>query len=118
LYDGFPGPEDEARAAMFHERPWQDRLAVVQSLEDERLRWFGLRLIYLEARSVLPERVRSEVERRLAGQLNGDGTGALTYEVALMETAKLLGGEQIPSAILLQYDKYLKDRIARVSSRS
>jgi exodeoxyribonuclease-1 len=117
LYNGFPGPEDEARAARFHDAPWQDRLAIVQSFEDERLRWFGLRLIYMEARSLLPETVRGDVESRLTEQLNGDGSGALTYDIALAETAKCLASGENPGEILLQYDKYLKDRRARVSNR-
>lgn len=58
IYNGFPGPNDEARMAAFHKASWPDRLAIVQSFEDERLRWFGLRLIYVEARALLPETVR------------------------------------------------------------
>ncbi len=65
IYNGFPGPGDEARIAAFHDARWEDRFAIVQGMEDERLRWFGLRLIYFEARSVLPKYARSEVERYL-----------------------------------------------------
>lgn len=117
LYNGFPGPDDEARAAMFHEAPWQDRLVIVQSFDDERLRWFGLRLIYCEARSVLPEIIRTEIENRLSSQLNGDGSGALTYELALTETAKILESGQESGSPLHEYHKYLSERRMRAAAR-
>ena len=115
IYDGFPGPNDEARMIAFHDVPWSDRFDIVQSFEDERLRWFGLRLIYFEARSVLSESARAEVEGRLAGQLTGDRTGALTYEQALAETDKLLQGAPDSDGLLSQYRGYLQERSARVA---
>jgi exodeoxyribonuclease I len=65
LYDGFPGPQDEARMLEFHDADWRDRLSIVQHLDDDRLRLFGLRLLYFEACSVLPEDIRLELERAL-----------------------------------------------------
>lgn len=116
IYNGFPGPSDEARMAAFHKASWPDRFAIVQNFEDERLRWFGLRLIYFEARSVLPASARAEVEDRLAGQLRGDGTGALTYEQALAETAKLLEGTTDSDGLLTKYHCYLQERSARTAT--
>jgi exodeoxyribonuclease-1 len=116
IYNGFPGPSDEMRMAAFHATPWEERIAIVQSFDDERLLWFGLRLIYFEARSVLPAPLRAEVESRLADQLTGDGTGALTYEIALAETDKLLEGTTDSDGLLSQYRLYLQGRSARVAA--
>lgn len=116
IYNGFPGPNDEARIAAFHEASWPDRFAIVQNFEDERLRWFGLRLIYFEARSVLPASARAGVEGRLASQLAGDGTGALTYEQALAETDKLLEGTTDSDGLLSQYRRYLQERSVRAAA--
>ena len=116
IYNGFPGPSDEMRMAAFHTTPWEERIAIVQSFDDERLRWFGLRLIYFEARSVLPATLRAEVESRLADQLTIDGTGALTYEIALAETDKLLEGTTDSDGLLSQYRLYLQGRSARVAA--
>lgn len=113
IYNGFPGPNDEMRMADFHNASWSDRFAIVQSFEDERLRWFGLRLIYLEARSVLPESARLEIEDRLASQLTGDSTGCLTYEQALAETDKLLAEAIDADGLLTHYRLYLQERNAR-----
>jgi exodeoxyribonuclease I len=116
IYSGFPAPSDEMRMVAFHNAPWEERVAIVQSFDDERLRWFGLRLIYLEARSVLSASLRTEVECRLADQLTGDGTGALTYEMALSETDKLLEGAIDPNSLLSQYRRYLQERSARAAA--
>jgi exodeoxyribonuclease-1 len=116
IYNSFPGPSDEMRMVAFHDAPWGERIAIVQSFDDERLRWFGLRLIYFEARSVLPPLLRAEVESRLADQLTGDGTGALTYEIALAETDKLLEETMDSDSLLLQYRSYLLGRSSRVAA--
>jgi exodeoxyribonuclease-1 len=116
IYNGFPRPNDETRMVAFQNAPWQDRFSIVQSFDDERLRWFGLRLIYFEARSVLPASARAEVESRLASQLTGDGTGALTYQQALAETDKLLKGSTDADDLLSQYRGYLAERVERVTA--
>lgn len=116
IYNGFPGPDDETRMVAFHSAPWRDRFAIAQSFEDERLRWFGLRLMYCEARAVLPASARAEVEHRLAGQLAGDGTGGLTYEQALSETDKLLEEAIDADGLLSQYRLYLQGRSARAAA--
>lgn len=115
IYNGFPGPDDEGRAHAFHQASWPDRLAIVQSFEDERLQWFGLRLIYFEARAVLPATVRIDIERRLADQLAGDGSGCLTYELALSETDKLIADGADHDGLLSRYRTYLQDRSARAA---
>lgn len=116
IYNGFPRPDDEGRMNAFHEASWPDRLAIVQSFEDERLRWFGLRLIYCEARGVLPATVKAEIERRLADQLAGDGSGCFTYERALAETDKLMGEGADHDGLLSRYRIYLQDRSARAAA--
>lgn len=116
IYNGFPGSADEARIAAFHNARWEDRLGIVQSLEDERLRWFGLRLIYFEARSVLPEPAQREVERYLTDQLIGDGSGCLTFDQAMAETDRLLGGVGVSDDLLTQYRAYLQGRRARLDA--
>ena len=88
----------------------------MQSFEDERLQWFGLRLMYFEARAVLPAAVRAEIELRLADQLAGDGSGCLTYELALAETDKLMGEGADHDGLLSRYRIYLQDRSARAAA--
>ena len=116
LYDGFPGPQDEARMIEFHDADWRDRLSIVQSFDDERLRLFGLRLLYFEARSVLSEVLRIELERVLSGRLVNDDAGGLTLEQALREIDETpSNGASDAGGLLADYRTYLIGRIARVS---
>ncbi len=116
LYDGFPGPQDEARMVEFHDADWGDRLSIIQSFDDERLRFFGLRLLYFEARSVLPEALRLELERALSGRLVDDDAGGLTLEQALREIDETPSdGASDAGRLLADYRTYLVGRMARVT---
>ncbi|MDE3111079.1 MAG: exodeoxyribonuclease I, partial [Acidobacteriota bacterium] len=116
LYDGFPGPQDEARLVEFHDTDWTDRLAIVQSLDDERLRFFGLRLLYFEARSVLPEALRRELERALSGRLVDAEAGGLTLEQALSAIDETPSDDASDAgALLADYRSYLVGRMERVA---
>ena len=116
LYDGFPGPQDEARMVEFHDADWGDRLSIVQRFDDERLRFFGVRLLYFEARSVLPEALRLELERALSGRLVDDDAGGLTLEQALREIDETPGDRAADAGgLLADYRTYLVGRMARVT---
>jgi exodeoxyribonuclease-1 len=116
LYDGFPEPPDEARMSAFHEADWRDRLSIVQHFDDERLRIFGRRLLYFEARSVLPEALRFELERELSGRLVDGDAGGLTLEQALREIDETpIDGASDGGGLLTDYRMYLVGRIARVT---
>jgi exodeoxyribonuclease I len=116
LYDGFPGPDDEYRMSAFHDAGWPEALSIVQSLNDERLRTFGLRLIYFGSRSSLSPAVRMEVERLLTDRLVEEAAGGLTLAAALQE-ANLMRADGRPDleGLLVDYRTYLSDRISRVS---
>lgn len=116
LYDGFPGPQDEARMVEFHEANWADRLPIVQSLDDERLRFFGFRLLYFEARSVLPETLRLELEHALSGRLVDAEAGGLTLEQALRSIDETSSDDGSGAGgLLADYRSYLVGRMARVT---
>ena len=117
IYDGFPGQQDESHIEAFHSVDWPNRIRIVQSFEDERLREFGSRLLYFEARSILPDAFKIDIEQRLINRLLGKNTGALSLVEAQAELNKLL--RIIPSEpnhvhILEGYRTYLADRLFRV----
>jgi exodeoxyribonuclease-1 len=117
IYDGFPGPQDEARMVEFHDADWGDRLSIIQSFDDERLRFFGLRLLYFEARAFLPETLRLELERALSGRLVDDDAGGLTLKQALSEIDETPSdGASDAGGLLADYRTYLVDRIVRVTN--
>jgi len=95
----------------FHDEDWADSLSIIQSFDDERLRFFGLRLLYFEARSVLPEALRFELERALSGRLVYDDAGGLTLEQALCEIDETpSGGASDAGGLLADYRTYLVGR--------
>jgi exodeoxyribonuclease-1 len=115
LYDAFPSLEDEYRMSAFHDASWPDALSIVQSFDDERLRTFGLRLIYYGSRSSLPPAIRMEVERLLTDRLVDEAAG-LTLSHALREIDLVsTEGRQDLDGLLIDYRTYLSDRISRVS---
>lgn len=116
LYDAFPSPDDEYRMSAFHDASWPDALSIVQSFDDERLRTFGLRLIYFGSRSSLPPAVRMEVERLLSDRLVDEAAGGLTLWQALREIDLIsTEGRQDLEGLLVDYRTHLSERISRVS---
>jgi exodeoxyribonuclease I len=114
IYDGvFPGPDDERRMRDFHDASWRDAYAIVQRFQDDRLRAFGLRLIYLGDRAVLPGDVRRSVETEMTSRLLDDGPEGYSLQRALRETEDLLVGNST-NGVLAGYRAYLVDRIERV----
>ena len=101
----------------FHDADWGDRLSIIQSFDDERLRFFGLRLLYFEARAFLPETLRLELERALSGRLVDDDAGGLTLKQALSEIDETPSdGVSDAGGLLADYRMYLVDRIVRVTN--
>jgi exodeoxyribonuclease-1 len=116
-HGSIPGPQDEHRIAEFHEASWPDALSIALTLDDDRLRALGLRLIYFAARSVLPEKMRLEIERALTDRLVNDEVGIFTLGMALRETQALLSsGSREADVIVSDYRSYLASRIDRVTA--
>jgi exodeoxyribonuclease-1 len=117
LYDGFPDQDDEVLMGRFHEMECGGRLAVVNRLKDERLRYFGRRLMYFESRSTLPEELRNQLDIDLCRRLFDATDGGLTVEEALSETRRMLAESEANRAeVLPGYQSYLMERASRVAA--
>lgn len=115
LYEAFPSETDQQRIAKFHTVPWAERVDIVESLEDERLRVFGRRLIYIEQRSVLSDAQQRLVERDLTDRLVDEARSSLTLAQALSETEVLLNeGAGDRDGLLSAYRLHVLERIDRV----
>ena len=115
IYESFAKPYDEARMRKFHEAPWPERHQIVETLEDERLRWFGRRLVYYEARSHLSASALPDIERHLLDRLFEDEPGFFTFRQALDEVDRL--SLETPTAMeaLSSYRLHLLDRQVRAA---
>ncbi|WFU65809.1 exodeoxyribonuclease I [Bradyrhizobium brasilense] len=116
LYDAFPGPNDEARMAAFHNVTWPEALSIALSFNDLRLRAFGLRLIYFGSRSSLPRELRAEIERLLIDRLLSEAAGALTLGQAIEALDTIVVESRTGTdALLADYRVHLNDRLTRVT---
>jgi exodeoxyribonuclease-1 len=53
IYDGFPSRDDESRLVAFHLHEWPHRVSLIPSIEDERYRELGERVIATEQPQLL-----------------------------------------------------------------
>lgn len=93
MYEGFPSRADEARMQAFHAASWRERAELVETLEDDRLRELGRRIVFLEQPEVLRPELRQGLETWLQNRLHGrEGVEAgRTLGDALEEMEKLAG---------------------------
>ena len=53
----------------FHTAEWEKKLSVLDKLKDERLHYFGRRLIYEEKPEILPKEAYNQIHRTIAKRL-------------------------------------------------
>lgn len=119
LYARFPSSDDEARLRQFHEVSWYDKFKVVQTVEDDRLREFGIRVLYFEARSCLPGEIVNRLDRETAERLICPDGKPMSLVRCLIEIDKLEAAntnDQQTFRLLNGFREYVINRSSRVSS--
>lgn len=116
IYASFIPFGDRAKMETFHFAAWPDRVAIVESFEDARLRYYGYRLIHERH----PELLSSEVcdfYRTLDSNRLMDGTSTAKWNTlpgALAAITEMRAGCAIEQSVMLdEYRAYLEARIAR-----
>ena len=66
IYKKFTTPEDNRIMPEFHKAPWENRLSVINKFKDERLNYFGKKLIYEERPELLPKEDYKKIHRDFA----------------------------------------------------
>ena len=117
IYDGFWSRRDEQRLEAFHAVPWEERVAIAESLEDHRLAWLARRLIYVERPELLALEHRntmaSEKARRMMAE-PAECAGWTTLCRAAADLAQLLDGQNAQSASSLNaYFNLRRDEVRR-----
>jgi exodeoxyribonuclease I len=115
IYSGFVPDGDMAKMEMFHLVSWQDRVAIVDALEDERLRYYGNRLIHERHPELLTAGVREFYRTHDCGRLM-DASGTAKWNTLLVAIAAIgetrVGCSAEQSLMLDEYQAYLQARIA------
>lgn len=119
LHGRSPSPDDEARSRQFHKAPWSEKFVIVQTINDDRLREFGTRILYFEARSCLPTEVVNRLDYETAEQLICPDGKPMSLIRCLTEIDKLEAtkkNDPQTCKLLNGLRNHLVNRSARVSS--
>lgn len=115
IYASFIPDGDKARMETFHLVPWQSRVAVVDTFEDERLRYYGYRLIHERHPELLTAEVREFYRTHDSSRLM-DASGSAKWNTLLVALAAIstsrVGCSEEQSQMLDEYEAYLQARIA------
>ena len=69
IYTKFTSSEDNKMMPEFHKAEWDKKLSVLGKIKDERLHYFGRRLIYEERPEVLPKKEYNQIRATIAKRL-------------------------------------------------
>ena len=69
IYSKFIGSEDNKILPEFHEAEWKDKLNILSKFKDERLHYFGKKLIYEEKPSLLTKNDYNKIHKNIAKRL-------------------------------------------------
>lgn len=90
IYAGFPSNNDQTLMHSFHKQGWDDRIGIVQEIEDDRYRQLGQRVIATERPDLLTIGQRQRWDSWCRERLRADGDSPwLTVPRALEEVADL-----------------------------
>lgn len=106
IYEGFPTDADQEIAEKFHSASWGESVKLLESVQDERVRELGQRLVYLEAPGALPKSLRARFDGWLAERIQSKDPDVpwMTVPKALSEVDRLMAGTKE-----LEERKFLKD---------
>ncbi len=69
IYKKFTGTEDNKIMPEFHKVEWDQKMSVLSKLKDERLKYFGKKLIYMEKPELLPKEDYNLIHKETAKKL-------------------------------------------------
>src|SRR5664279_1316800 len=88
IYSGFPSNADQTRMHSFHAQDWEDRIGIIQEIEDERYRQIAQRIVAIERPDLLTDAQRQRWESwRRERFLTNEKVPWMTVASALEELA-------------------------------
>jgi exodeoxyribonuclease-1 len=119
IYDGFFSQSDGLLMDAFHRAPWEQRLSIVNKLEDARLKVIGRQLVHVERPNLLHDAERLEHDRAHARRVLGtDGDVPwLTLSKALEQVDDMLAAcEQAEMKLLREHRRHLVNCLERATA--
>jgi len=69
IYKKFTSKEDNAIMPSFHKANWNEKFLVLQKFKDERLRYFGKKILYEESPESLPKDEYNSIHKEIASRV-------------------------------------------------
>ena len=69
IYTKFTSKEDNAIMPSFHKAEWKEKFLVLQKFKDERLRYFGKKILYEESPESLPKDEYESIHKEVATRI-------------------------------------------------
>ena len=69
IYKKFTTKEDNAIMPTFHKADWKEKFLVLQKFKDERLRYFGKKILYEESPESLPQDEYDSIHKEVAARV-------------------------------------------------
>ena len=69
IYKKFALPEDNKIMPEFHKVDWKDKFSVVQRFKDDRMQYFGKKILYEESPQSLPKNEYNSVHKEIASKI-------------------------------------------------
>ena len=69
IYKQFPPDHDNRIMPEFHKADWKDKFSVLQKFKDERMQYFGKKILYEESPQSLPKNEYNSVHKEIASRI-------------------------------------------------
>jgi len=69
IYKKFALPEDNRIMPEFHKANWKDKFLILQKFKDERMQYFGKKILYEESPQSLPEEEYNSMHKEIAARI-------------------------------------------------
>ena len=69
IYTKFTTREDNAIMPTFHKANWKEKFSILQKFKDERLRYFGKKILYEESPQSLPKGEYNTIHKEIASRI-------------------------------------------------
>ena len=69
IYKRFPSDHDNKIMPEFHKADWKDKFSVLQKFKDERMQYFGKKILYEESPQSLPKNEYKSVHKEIASKI-------------------------------------------------
>ena len=69
IYKEFTSKEDNAIMPSFHKADWKEKFLVLQKFKDQRLRYFGKKILYEESPESLPQDEYDSIHKEVSARV-------------------------------------------------